>query len=221
MFPDIRQDLRRCGRTVPERVREVVYNPPVWAVFGYRFRRWAASLPRPLRWPLAVLTIPAHVGVELLTHIQLSVRAEIGPGLYLPHSGTIVVGTGSVVGRNCTIAHNVTIGHAGGRTRSASGSPVIGDRVYIGPGAIIIGPITVGNDALIGAGAVVVKSVPPRGVVVGNPAKLLGRSGSFDLIEYPGSDTDPGRAESLAESEAFRANPIDNKVGSAVNGSVA
>ncbi len=51
----------------------------------------------------------------------------------------------------------------------------------------------------VGAGAVVVKSVPPRGVVVGNPARLLGLTGSFDLIEYPGMENDPNRISALAQ----------------------
>jgi len=184
----------------------VVFNPAMWALFGYRVRRWVfEGFPRPVRWLFAPFTIPLGVGLELFTHVQLSVSAKIGPGLYLPHLGCIVVGPGSEIGHNCTIAHGVTIGHAGGRTRAAhAGKPVIGDRVYIGPGAIVIGPVHIGDDALIGAGAVVVKSVPPRGVVAGNAARLLGLSGSFDLIEYPGMDTDPARAAAKAMAPATR-----------------
>jgi serine acetyltransferase len=74
--------------------------------------------------------------------------------------------------------------------------PSIGDRVFIGAGAIIIGAVDVGDDAVIGAGAVVTKSVPPRGVVVGNPARVIAMTGSFDLIHYRGMETDTKRAES-------------------------
>jgi serine O-acetyltransferase len=173
----------------------------MWAVFGYRFRRWVAdTFPRPIRWLLAPATIALQVALDVLTKAQLSSGARIGPGLYLPHLGTIVIGSGCVIGRNCTIAHNVTVGHAGGGARGG-GNPTIGDRVYIGPGAIVIGPIAVGDDALIGAGAVVVKSVPPSGVVVGNPARLLGLAGSFELIEYPGMDSDPARIAALAATK--------------------
>jgi serine O-acetyltransferase len=201
MISALRHDLRRCGRSSSRRLREIVYNPAMWAVFGYRLRRWVAeTFPRPIRWLLTPVTIPTQLALDLITQIQLPVAAKIGPGLYLPHLGTIVVGSGSVVGRNCTIAHGVTIGHAGGRSRTGRGNPVIGDRVYIGPGAIVIGPITIGNDALIGAGAVVVKSVPPRGVVAGNPARLLGVTGSFDLIDYAGMENDVNRTSALAEA---------------------
>jgi serine acetyltransferase len=78
---------------------------------------------------------------------------------------------------------------------------VIGNRVYVGPGSAIIGPLTVGDDALIGVGAVVIRSVPPRGVVVGNPARIISFSGSFDLIDYPCMDEDPARLASLAAAQ--------------------
>jgi serine O-acetyltransferase len=200
MFAAIRQDIRRCGATPFPRLKEVLLNPSIWAVFGYRHRRWVATtFPRPIRWLLAPWTIPLQLLMDILTKVQLPAAAKIGSGLYLPHLGTIVIGSGTTVGRNCTIAHNVTIGHAGGRTRTG-GNPVIGDRVYIGPGAIVIGPITIGNDALIGAGAVVVKSIPPAGVAVGNPARLLCLTGSFALIEYPGMESDSDRSTAMQHS---------------------
>lgn len=198
MFKAIREDFRRGGRSLFQRIKEIFFNPAMWALFGYRIRRSIAErLPRPVRWIMAPITIPLQLCLELLTGIQLSTAARIGPGLYLPHLGTIVVGSRSEIGSHCTIAHNVTIGHAGGGTRGG-GNPVIGNRVYIGPGAIVIGPITIGDDVLIGAGAVVVKSVTSRGVVAGNPARQLGLAGSFDLIDYPGMETDQARVESLA-----------------------
>jgi serine O-acetyltransferase len=203
MLTSLARDFARFGPSPAARAKQLVFNPATWAVIGYRVRRSAATrLPRPFRWLFAPVTISLQVGVQVLTQIQLSVFADIGPGLYMPHTGTIVVGSGSRVGRNCTLAHGVTIGHAGGRRNGPTASPVIGDRVYVGPGAMILGPITVGDDALIGAGAVVVRSVPPRGVVAGNPARLLATTGAFDLIAYPGADTDPDRLAALAAKEA-------------------
>ena len=63
--------------------------------------------------------------------------------------------------------------------------------------AAIIGPISVGDDALVGVGAVVLKSVPPRGVVAGNPARMISNVGSFDLITYTGMESDPERMAAL------------------------
>jgi serine O-acetyltransferase len=190
-------DLARCGNTWLRRVLEVFTNPGMWAVFAYRCRRLIRTrFPRPLRILFCLITIPLQVIVEVMTHIQLSNAVAIGPGLYIPHVGTIVVGTGSSLGANCTICQCVTIGHGGGGKRG-SGNPRIGDRVYIGPGAIVIGPIEIGNDVLIGAGSVVVKSVPDRAVVVGNPGRIIAYTGSFDLIDYPGKVVDPARQVSL------------------------
>jgi serine O-acetyltransferase len=201
MFDHLRRDFRRCGETFGERTREVLFNPGMWAVLGYRARRWVytAGMPRWLRLPFSLAALLVQLWAEVVTGIQLSGAARIGPGLYIPHSGTTVVGSGAVIGSDCTLCHGVTIGHrGGGRDASRSGSPLVGDRVYIGPGSALIGPITVGDDALVGVGAVVTRSVPPRAVVAGNPARVLSRGGSFDLIRYPGMDADPERLASLA-----------------------
>jgi serine O-acetyltransferase len=155
-----------------------------------------------LRLVLNILAAMVQVVVEVITHVTLPVSVEIGPGLYIAHTGYIVVGSKARIGSHCTLTQGVTIGHAGGGEQDRSGCPTIGDRVYIGPGAILIGPITVGDDALIGAGAVVTRSVPPRGVMAGNPARLLSRRGSFDLISYPGMENDPARRASWIEARA-------------------
>lgn len=200
MLGNLKYDLSRCGDSRGKRIRELVFNTGMWAVVGYRFNRWAISRPRHswIQRPLNFLTSLVGLWVEVTTNISLPLTAEIGPGLYIAHTGYIVVSSGTVIGRNCTLTQGVTIGHAGGGSKSAAVAPVLGDRVYVGPGSAIIGPITIGDDALIGVGAIVVKSVPARGVVVGNPGRVRSLSGSFDLIQYPGQETDPARAASLA-----------------------
>jgi serine O-acetyltransferase len=202
MFEHLAQDLRRCGNTPRERVREILFSPGTWAVIGYRYRRWVYTrrLPRPVRLVLNATSVLVQVVTEVATNIQLPCSADIGPGLCIPHSGYVVVASRAVIGRHCTLTQGVTIGHGGGGSRSADYCPVIGDRVYVGPAAAVIGPITVGDDALIGVGAVVTRPVPPRGVAVGNPARVVSRAGSFQLIRYPGMNDDPDRLASLAES---------------------
>jgi serine O-acetyltransferase len=100
------------------------------------------------------------------------------------------------LGTNCNLAHGVTIGLAGRGERR--GAPKLGNRVFVGTNAVVVGKITIGDDVMIGAGSVVTTSVPPRGVVLGNPARVVSFDGSFDHIAYDGMDTDPERLESLA-----------------------
>jgi len=93
---------------------------------------------------------------------------------------------------------------------------VIGDRVFIGPGAAVLGPIRIGNDVLIGANAVVIRSVPDRAVVVGNPARVISFNGSFDLVSYEGMERDPERLAALA---AARSEPRGVLAGDSSNSS--
>jgi serine O-acetyltransferase len=203
VFDNLAHDLGRSGRTTRERVGEILSNPGMWAVLGYRFCHWVYRLEAPwlFRKPLSLFASLVSLFVQVTTNITLPSRARIGPGLYIAHTGYIVVNSRTVLGANCTLTQGVTIGHRGGGREQMLGSPVIGDRVYVGPGAAIIGPIPIGDDALIGVGAVVTKSVPERGVVAGNPARLLSRRGSFDLIDYPGMHIDPARLAALARRD--------------------
>lgn len=101
--------------------------------------------------------------------INLPWATQVGPGLLIGHAGGIVVNAAVTIGANCNLSHNVTIGVSRGRN---AGTPVIGDEVYIGPGAVLIGNIRVGDGAAIGANAVVVKDVPAGHTAVGNPATV-------------------------------------------------
>lgn len=96
-------------------------------------------------------------------------------------------------------------------------APTVGDRVYIGPNAIVVGKITVGDDAMICAGSVVTKSVPPRAVVLGNPARVVSYSGSFDYIAYDGMENDPERIRSmqLSEQTGWATKPTASKAAAA------
>lgn len=93
--------------------------------------------------------------------------ARVGRNLNLPHYIGIVVGSGVVIGDDCTIYQNVTIG------QNRDEFPIIGDKVIIYAGAKILGRVHVGNGAIIGANAVVTKDVPENAIVGGIPAKVL------------------------------------------------
>jgi serine O-acetyltransferase len=98
-----------------------------------------------------------------------------GPGLSIPHPGTIVVNDRARVGRACRLHVGVVIGASGG----IPGAPEIGDRVYLGPGAKVFGAIRIADDVAVGANAVVNASVVEAGVTVaGVPARVISRKGS-------------------------------------------
>lgn len=112
---------------------------------------------------------------------ELPSTCRIGAGLCLLHGGTVVINSESEIGVNCTISHGVTIGHTIGGKHP--GSPKIGNRVFIGPGAVVLGGITIGDDAAIGANAVVTGNVASSAVVVGIPAREISREGSNSYIK--------------------------------------
>lgn len=101
--------------------------------------------------------------------IELPVKARIGRRLFLPHPQGVVLVTGCVIGDDCMIRHNVTVG-AGSDT--GGGYPTIGDRVQFGPGSIVMGAVHVGDDVLIGPSAVVVDDVPAGSRVLAPAAAL-------------------------------------------------
>jgi serine O-acetyltransferase len=100
--------------------------------------------------------------------------AKIGRGIYLSHYGNVVVNGRSVIGDNCNLGHFITIGktHRG----RLKGAPVIGNRVWIGTGAVVVGGIEIGDDVLIAPNAYVNFSVPSGSLVIGNPGKIIARA---------------------------------------------
>jgi serine O-acetyltransferase len=108
-----------------------------------------------------------------LTQIEIHPGATIGANLFIDHGSGVVIGETAIVGDNVTIYHGVTLG---GTSYAIAGRrhPLIGDNVMVGAGAKLLGPITVGNGARVGANAVVVKDVPAGAVVTGVPAAEAG-----------------------------------------------
>jgi serine O-acetyltransferase len=118
--------------------------------------------------------------------IDISRDARIGSGFYIGHFGGIFVNAEVVIGDNCNISQGVTLGRQNRGERE--GCPTIGDNVYIAPGAKIIGRISVGDRAAVGANAVVVSDVTPGTTVGGVPARPISASGSDGYVnrtDYP------------------------------------
>lgn len=124
-----------------------------------------------------ILCAPIIVMHKLLTDIilgcEIPASVTIGRGLIIHHGRATVLNKNVVIGNNVTLKHNTTIGNKESLQGEDLGSPVIEDNVSIGPHSIIIGPITIGENAIIGAGSVVVKNVQPNSIVAGNPAKEI------------------------------------------------
>lgn len=120
--------------------------------------------------------------------VDIHPGAKIGSGILLDHATGIVVGETAVIGNDVSILHSVTLGGTG--KTSGDRHPKIGDGVLIGAGTCILGNIMVGAGAKIGAGSVVIKDVPPRTTVVGNPAKLVGGKNPVKLDKIPSHTMD-------------------------------
>lgn len=110
------------------------------------------------------------------TYIPLNV---FGPGLSIAHLGSIIVNGNAKVGKNCRIQDNVTIGATNGQAEA----PLIGDNVFIGSGARIIGKVNIANDIAVGANAVIVKDINDSGITVGGvPARKISNNNSHSNL---------------------------------------
>lgn len=143
---------------------------------GFNFMVWFRMCSEFDSFPMKYLLLRKRIRFG----IDIYPKTKIGKGFYIGHFGTIVVSSHAVIGDNCNISQGVTIGMV---SRGAKkGLPVIGDRVYIGPGAKLIGRINIGNDVAIGANSVVINDVPDNAVVVGIPGKVVSFGGAGDYV---------------------------------------
>jgi serine O-acetyltransferase len=110
--------------------------------------------------------------------LEISCGAQFGPGLYLGHPYNITVAEGTRIGKNVNLHKGCTIGRENRGSRA--GVPTIGDRVYVGVGAVIVGGITIGDDVLIAPNSFVNFDVPSHSVVIGNPATIHPRNNATE-----------------------------------------
>jgi serine O-acetyltransferase len=139
------------------------------ALLVHRYGAWQLSMrPGPRRTALSALRRACSTFVRNVYGIKLQDTARIGRRVYIGEHGPIVVGRGAVIGDGCLIRHNVTIGLR--RHQRGGGYPRLGRNVQIGPGAVIIGDITIGDGARIGPNAVVLVDVPAGATAFAPPA---------------------------------------------------
>ncbi len=141
----------------------------------------AITIHRYLAHPLHKLKIPflprlISQIIRFLTFIEIHPGAKIGKGFFIDHGAGIVIGETAEIGDNCILFHNVTLGGTG--KHEGKRHPTLGNNVLIGTGAILLGPIKVGNNVNIGANTFIInKNVPSNCTVVGIPAKIVRLNG--------------------------------------------
>ncbi len=114
--------------------------------------------------------------MRILTAVDIHPGATIGHRLFIDHAVGVVIGETAEIGDDVIMFHGVTLG--GVSMSHGKRHPTIGDRVLLGAGCVVLGPVTVGSDSSIGAQAVVTKDVPANSVVVGIPGRVIGSNTS-------------------------------------------
>ncbi len=162
------EDVKAINKNDPSAggMRFVLY-PGLLAIVIYRY----------LSHPLYIIKMKflAYFFCQLarfLTQVEIHPGAKIGRGLFIDHGNGVVIGETAEIGKNCVIFHGVTFGGTGNHTGKRH--PSVGDNVFIGTGAALLGPINVGDNVKIGAKSVIIMhDVPSDCTVVGSPAKIV------------------------------------------------
>lgn len=160
-----RADLYRFGRL--QGVKGFIKG---WFDPGFRY---TYLLRKTMKYRLkSVRGIIFRILKRLLTYrgYNISSGAQIGEGFYLYHRGTVFIGP-LKIGKNCNVGHNVTIGRAWKNGEIVR--PRIGDKVWIGTGAVIVGGISIGSNVLIAPNAYINFNVPDNSIVLGNPGRIF------------------------------------------------
>ena len=161
-------------------IRNILFGESYKYIFWMRTCRYARGnvILKFSIYPIALLMLQRYtyrfgIGIPFI--------AEIGSGFFIGHFGCIFIYPDCRIGKNCNISHGVTLGVA--NRGKKKGYPTIGDNVYIGPGAKIVGAVKIGNNVAIDANCVVTKDIPNRAVVVGVPGRVITLGGSEGYIE--------------------------------------
>ena len=193
MLDNVRADLEhaRVINGLPpgwfSRCVKTPLQPGAVAVLDYRFGFWARRVKVPvLRQLLILVAMILHKVIEVVTGVEISARAEIGPGLVVHTTHGVFIAE-TRIGRNCVVQHGVAITH---------GVRSVGDNVYFGPGAKVIGRAAIGNNVRVVANSVVMTDVADNLTVVGVPARIRWRNRAARVAAaavtsiLPGSDGD-------------------------------
>lgn len=148
----------------------VFIEPGTIAVIVFRYGQWLKSLNKLLR---VLLYLPYALGKVLVVlgfGIYIPSNAKIKPGFIIHNFSGIFISEGEI-GENCIVFQGVTTGHLRGKPNP----PKLGNNVFLGAGAKVLGDVNIGNNVVVGANSVVMSDVPDNCTVVGNPARIINR----------------------------------------------
>ena len=188
MFEAIKRDVQAALERDPaaqSRWEVLLCYSGLHALLLHRFAHWL------WRKRLRLIARFLSQAARFLTGIEIHPAARIGKGLLIDHGMGVVIGETAEVGDNCTFYQGVTLGGTG--KEKGKRHPTIGNNVVVGVGAKLLGFITVGDNSIIGANAVVLNSVPPNCTAVGVPARIVRENGQRVLgrVLSGGTTADP------------------------------
>ena len=175
MFDRLKYDLDKIIENDPaakNRLEVLLLYPCVHALLNYRVAHFFYRKR---------MFFPARFVSQLgrfFTGIEIHPGAKIGKGLFIDHGMGVVIGETAEIGDNVVMFHGVTLGGTGKGTGKRH--PTVGNNVFIGSGAKVLGPINIGDNAKIGANAVVLKDIPNNATAVGIPAKIINSKNDDD-----------------------------------------
>ena len=196
MFSTILEDIRAVRRNDPSAhswAEVVLCHAPLHAIMLHRLAHWVFA-----RCGLRLLGKLIATFNRALTGVEIHPAARIGKGLFIDHGAGVVIGETVVMGEHCFLFHNVTLGGTG--RYQGQRHPIVGDHVFIGTGATVLGPVRVGDYAKIGANASVINhDVPAHSTVVGTPARVVKLRG--ERVDEPLPRTVPPAGAVLVDLE--------------------
>ncbi len=207
MFDLIRRDIRAALDRDPaarSALEVLLCYPGVHAQAMHRLahRLWTRG------WTTSARFV-SHLS-RFLTGIEIHPAARLGPGLFIDHGMSVVIGETAEIGANVTLLQGVTLG--GTSLKREKRHPTLGDNVVVGAGAKVIGGFKIGDGSRIGAGSVVVREVPPNSVVVGVPGRVTYKDGQrVEAIDLNQTDL-PDPVAKMLEQLVDRVRSLEGEV---------
>lgn len=171
---------RYYGNSSREVYRSTYKNIP-----GFRFTCWMRKCAYWAKKPIYTRLFFYHARwrynkLKYKFGFDIEFSTDIGAGFYLGHWGGVVIHPQAVIGKNCNVSHQVTIGMD--NSKGANAVPALGNNIYLAPGSKIFGKISLGDNCAVGANSVVNSDIPPGVTVAGVPAKVISEKDSSAFV---------------------------------------